>query len=59
MQMMCTYFISYDYVFIQEQSYEHFGSNTCLLTKCPPDDDDDEDVYCSKRAVSSLESVFN
>ena len=39
----------YDRILIQEQSYEHFGNNTCLLTKCPPDNDgDDDDVYWSK-----------
>jgi len=41
----------YDYVHIQEQSYEHLGNNTCLLTKWPPDDnvDDDDDVLIKMR----------
>jgi len=42
MQFMCTYFIFFhDHILIQEQNYEHFSNDTCLLTKCAPDNDDE------------------
>jgi hypothetical protein len=40
MQIMCTHFIFlYDYILIQEHSYEHVSNYTHYLQNVPPVDD--------------------
>jgi len=58
MRIVYTFYLFYEFVLIQEQSYDHASNNTCLFTYKSPSDGDD-DVYWSKQAVIFMKIVLN
>ena len=57
MRIVYTFYLFYEFVLIQEQSYDHASNNTCLFTYKSPSDGDD-DVYWSKQAVIFMKTVI-